>query len=783
MHIRLRNFILASAAAAAFVPGCAAAQDTGNAAGEAQPDAAEIPEDPNEIVVTAQGRQERLQDVAVSVQVVTGESLVKEAIPDFGQLSQQLPAVNVSKGGASDQMFIRGIGSGFNGGFEQSVGTYVDGIYLGRSRASRAALIDIARIELLKGPQTTFFGNSSIAGAINVATQTPDPGGKVSGYVSALTDFEHGERNFEGAINLPIGDSFALRVAGRKYDLDGYVRNTFLNRDAGGYDELFFRAVAVWEPSSSFRATARYTYGDSYQDSTFVKEVINCDQTGPGIPAGRPGSSCVVNAGNFDNTLDYRIQSGSPEFSTGKYHVAALELGLDTGPVIVTSTTGYVNTANRDLMDLDSGPFYNFVTNQYDSLEQFSQEIRFASEQGRTIEWIGGLYYQTGKVDFDGQQAPYFVAAAPFQNAITAAAAAGRFLAANSKRVQDETTMSGFVSATFNASDTFRIAAGLRYIVVDKEADFLIQWARYSDGTLDRNSLTPVAPPFPGFVTVGSASRKGSWNDILPSVNVEWDAAPDTMFYASFSQGFKAGGFDFASRVGNSIPRFEEETVNSYELGVKAQLADRTLTINADFFYMDYAGVQQSVLAPGGGLNFIVSNAAASSSRGVELDLTYRPSRNLRFGANVTYMDAQFDEFLGACSEFQIRSALCPTGFQDLSGKPTTFAPKFSGLFKIDYTLELGSVAIDFAPQLYVTDSYFLQADLDPFNQQESYARFDMRVALRDIDEKWELALIGKNLNNTKVMFFSNDLPGSAGSYMVGLSRPRSIALQGRLKF
>ncbi|MEZ5708101.1 MAG: TonB-dependent receptor [Blastomonas sp.] len=736
----------------------------------------------NVILVTAQGREENLQDVAVSVQVVSGETLAKEATPDLGALSQQLPAINISKGGASDQLFIRGIGSGFNGGFEQSVGTYVDGIYLGRSRASRAALIDIARIELLKGPQTTFFGNSSIAGAIDVTTQTPDVGGDISGHVSALASFNHGETNFEGAINLPLGDTFAIRFAGRKYDMDGYVKNTFLGTKAGGYDETFLRVAAVWEPSDSFTATMRYTFGDSYQDSPFVKEITNCGSTGPGNPNGRPGTSCAVHASNIDNQLDYRIQYGSPEFSKGKYHIGLLEMTVDTDVMTVTSITGYVNTKNQDLMDLDSGPFYNFVTNQYDQFEQISQELRFASPQGQFIEWLGGLYYQSGDILFDGHQAPYFVGAPPFQAAVTAALANGRFLGANSNRQQDESTMSAFASATLNLSDTFRVAAGLRWIEVKKDADFAIQWATYADGTLDSSTLTPVAPPFPGFVTVGSARRSGKWNDLLPSIDLEWDAADDVMLYASFSQGFKAGGFDFSSRDGNVIPRFEEETVDSWELGIKSLLLDGRLTFNAALFYMEYKGVQQSVLNPAD-FSFTVSNAAASSTRGVEFDINFEPIDNLVLSANVTIMDAQFDEFLGACSDFQTRTGVCPNGFQDLDGAPTPFAPDYSGLIKATYTVDMGNLALDIAPQLYFSDSYFLQSDLDPFNEQGAYARLDLRIALHDIDENWELAFLGKNLTDEKVVFFSNDLAGSAGSYMIGLNRPRSYAIQARYNF
>lgn len=734
-----------------------------------------------DIVVTAQQRVQSLQTVPVAVAVITGEMVAQKNLTDLATLSETVPSVTVAKGGSSDILIIRGIGSGTNGGFEQSVGTYVDGVYLGRSRATRASLFDLERVEVLKGPQTTFFGNSSIAGAFNITSASPRVGDGFSGKVSALGAFMHGETNFEGSVNIPIGSTMALRVAARQWNMDGYVRNTFLNKDAGGGDETFVRATLVWEPSSTFDATAKYFWGRSYLDTPFVKEVIQCDRSGAGIPAGRPGSSCVVNAGNFDNKLDWKIQNGSPEFSSARYNMASLAMNIHTDFATVTSISSYVKNKNRDLMDLDSGPYYNFVTNQYDEFEQMSQELRFTSAESDIFDWMAGLYWQHDKVVFDGNQAAYFPGAAPLQNAITAAYAANKFLGANLYRTQTDTTMSAFASATYHIAPALRLSGGLRYTVVDKTSTKTSTWARYDNGELERENRTYIPAPWSGYITVGSSARSGSWEKFLPSVNLEWDVADKSMAYAKFSKGFKAGGFDFSDRDGTFVPRFEEETVNAYEVGIKSRLLDGKMTLNLDFFYSDYAGVQDSVLDPTL-FTFVVGNAAASSTRGFEYDLTYRPIPELVLNATGTIMEAQYDEFQGSCSVYAISQGQCPLGYQDLAGKPTVFAPDYSASFKASYTIPMGALSLSISPELFMSGGYFLQSDQDPHNYQKAFERVDMRISLGR-EGRWDVSLLGKNLTNTKTMFFGQDLPGSSGSYMIGLKRSRSIAAQASFQF
>lgn len=729
----------------------------------------------DEIVVTAQKRAESLQDVSVTVAVTTGEELIDSGVKDMEILSQGLPAINISKGGASDQLYIRGIGSGFNGGFEQAVGTYIDGLYVGRSRGTRASFVDLDRVEVLKGPQSLYFGNSSIAGALSLTSASPDR--EFGGHVTAMYEPDHGESNVEGVINVPLSDEFAVRLAARKYDMDGYVDNTITGREVGGSDDTFVRLSALWEPMDRFNAEFKYASGESDRDAPFMREVINCPSS---FGTTNPLASCNLQGALLDNELNFKLQGGGDAFTESEFMQSVLTLNYELNFATLTSVTGRVENEQRELQDLDSGPQLNFHTNQYDELDQFSQELRLASGAG-ALEWMVGLYYQDGEVSYDLSLAPYFIA--PLQGAIAAAQANGQELAARNDQKQDETTTSAFGSLTWQINDSNRLTFGLRWIEVDKEVDKNISWGLYADETFDRRSYQQTPAPFPGFATVGSVRAQQSWDDILPTLIYEHDLSSAVMLYASFSQGFKAGGFDLSNRDGTRVPGFDEETVDAYELGYKALLLDGALRSNISLFYSDYADVQQSVLDPET-FTFSVANAAASSTYGVELDLQYAATENLQLRANVNVMEAEFDDFLGACSVFQRGNGLCPDGFQDLSGHETTFAPSYSGILSATYTLAVGdSMQLTVEPDIYFTDSYFIQGDFDPYTEQDSYYRMGLRLGLGDIDGYWEVALIGKNLNDEDTIFFANDLPGSDGSYVQSLNRPRSIALQGRYNF
>jgi outer membrane receptor protein involved in Fe transport len=206
-----------------------------------------------EVVVTAQKREQSLQDVPISILVTTGEALEKQNLARLEDLTQQMPNVHVSRGTIADQLTIRGVGSGLNGGFEQSVGTYVDGVYHGRGHASQSSFVDVERLEVLRGPQSIYFGNNAIGGAFSVATRKP--GDSWETQTKASYETEARESTIEVGTGGPVSDTLGLRVAARYSDMDGFLKNAGTGQRNPGIEDKFVRATLMWEPGDLWKTT------------------------------------------------------------------------------------------------------------------------------------------------------------------------------------------------------------------------------------------------------------------------------------------------------------------------------------------------------------------------------------------------------------------------------------------------------------------------------------------------------------------------------------------------
>ena len=770
-------------------------------------DAAEEPEARtlNTVTVTARKKSESVQDVPLSISVTTGEDIEKSGVKGLEELSQQVPAVNISKGGASDQIYVRGIGSGFNSGFEQAVGTYVDGVYFGRSRATRSSFLDLERLEVLKGPQTTFFGNSSIGGALSIVTR--DPGTEFGGNASALYNLEYGETDFQAAVDIPVSDTLRFRVAGRKYDADGYYDETSPGAaDLGQYDDWGLRVTGLWEPTDNFDVRVKFATGNSDGNGAFAADVINCP-----VPAPLPGAGgtrpCNFNLNQFpvgdprrnDNALDFRSQASGIEPVESDYDNWNITANYDFGDIVLTSVTGINEFTAYTAQDLDQSVGVNFQANQQDEFESFSQEFRLASDGDGRLNWLAGVYYQDIEVYTADILVPYFIP--PVAGGFGVADGTNTFLGNFTQSDTEDSTTSVFVSGIYDLTDRFRIDVGLRYTEIEKDWVNENFWAVINDPNAVYQydtPLTPVSIPFGGFATPNAPATADtlSFDEFLPSFGLEFDVGEDGLLYANYRRGFKAGGFETLQRAvaadGSNINDFAfgPEEVDSFEAGYKGILMDGRLRANVNLFYSDYTGVQQSVLNAST-FNFSVENAAASETSGVEIELDYDVTDNFEVRFNTTLMDAKFSDFIGACNEFQNQTGTCPnalgaTGAQDLSGHETTFAPGYSGNLRAIYNTDIGDWGLEIDGNLFFTDSYFIQSDFDPATEVDAHEKFDLRVTLlppaaQNFD--WELSLVGKNLTDEETAFFCNDLPASPGSYRCSLNPPRSVSLQASVNF
>ncbi len=737
-----------------------------------------------EIVVTARKKSENLQDVPISILVTTGEEIRKQGFRDLQAFTGEMPAVNLNKAGASAFVNVRGVGSGENPGFEQSVGFIVDNVPIGRSRATRGGLFDLERIEVLKGPQTTYFGANTIAGVINITTKAPSLEDGFDGYVFASYEAETEEKVIEAAVNLPIADTFALRLAGKVTDSDGWIDDVGLGKTVPAEEDKLFRATALWAPTDNFSAKLKLQNVVTEANVGLDLQSVSCV---PGTPAAPNNATndCIGADGNFVETnLDDQFATDFPGgFRKLDMDSAALNMELALGDYTLVSSSSWYEFENEFLYDLDGTnvPLATDITpsrfsvNQLDFADGLSQELRISSPQDRAFFWEAGVYYQEEDVLFSNVAvpgfAPPFVAFGGFQNGAINA--------------QESETTSVFGSASVEITDRLTITAGVRYIEVEKTirqtADTIGIFQ--ADGIPSaRNHMPRFAPDF----VFETATRKD--DDVIPSLEVSFAVSDDINTYVSYREGFKAGGYSLANPplgvTSDFIQAFDPETVDAFELGAKGSFLDGRLNVNAAIFRMEYEDRQVSTLAASNSLTQNVGNAATSTSQGLEVDFVAQVSEQFSLKGAFSFLDSQFDSFPTApCYNGQTEALGCMGGRQDLSGHVTTFAPDFSGSLTASYDVNLGDMVLTIEPNVYYTDDYFTISNFYPESEQSGFAKFNLRIALAPESAQWEVALVGRNLNDKTVRSWCQGAPATPGSVFCSPQRPATYALQGRYNF
>lgn len=752
-----------------------------------------------EIVVSAQRRTQSLQDVPVSVQVIQQDNLVRANITSVVALAEQIPSVHVFASGRSSNFYIRGTGSGESQSFDQSVGTFIDDVYHGRSRLSGATFVDLERVEVLKGPQTTFFGNNAIAGAFNIVTHKPDPfaNGWIRGLISPTSGENGGQYALEGAVNVPLADEWAMRVAGTVNGMRGYLKNIVTDDYAPRKQNVAGRATLRYTPASGLDVTLKGEYSSAKNKGGLVLRSVNCPPAAPFAAAG----FCAANLAAFGSvpslrSSDYIASDGNrSDLDTGEL---TLGVSYPIGDVTLASTSSYNGYNFIVNVDNDGTPRRLFTVSGPERYRQFSQEFRLSSSTGGAIDYIAGLYYQHDELRITQQANFFFVTPAsyPALAAIGSSVPFGQDVRAN----QDENVYSAFASVTWNVDDRFSVTGGLRGSIVEKKFDWSLN---YGTATQDYGGVVPFAPAAAAlapailnrFGTIGAVSLDRSDEALMPSARLQYKVNDDVMLYASYTRGFKAGGFSVAETSANPVNYpFDPEYVNAYEIGLKSELLDRTLLLNVAAFRNDFSDLQVVIQGqgPSGGLVNFVRNAAQSRSQGVELETTWIASREFRISANGTYLDSKYVRYPNAgatyLQQFLFMQANpgqpASNAVQDLSGRPTLFAPKWSG--SVTGTLELPvAQSLRFIAEgtAIFSSSYNTYSTLDPLTRQPGYARVDARITLETDDGNWGIDLIGKNLTNSIIRTFSGQQPNSFGSFYQDREQLRNIAIQVRHKF
>ncbi len=771
-----------------------------------------------EIIVTAQSRAQSVQDTPISVTAVSGDKLQDVSIAKAEDLQQLVPNFTMTETGISTNIFIRGLGSGINQAFEQSVGYYVDGIAYTRAQQTRLPFLDLQRVEVLRGPQTILFGKNSIAGALNILTAQPTT--SFEGYLTGTYEFENQEYIAEGAVSGPITDTVRARVAARWRDSDGYVRNLTLSRTEPKRDDVTLRGILEADVSDTVVANFKAEYSDFDVLGRSI-ETLNETPVAAGPFTGRTYSQILVGLGAdrsvLDNTLNGN-RSSNGDFSNNKQQTYVGNIKVDIGGYELRSITGYTQLKYDELCDCDYTGANVFLAGLREDYDQFSQEFRLTSPVNESYDFVAGAYYQSSNHAYSDnivvQPTSVLVPLVNQQSPGAGSALAGT-QAARSASV-DSSLISAFAQVNVRPIDKWEIQLGARVSSEKKEGTRTLSILRENGDPLpaaqaiaaavyaqvfrvsstNLSALGPTGAALIGQLGALPVSGDRKETRFSPDVKLLFNPTEDLMLYASYARGAKSGGFDFRANNRNFYPtmndsfEFEDESANSFEIGTKASFGAATLNVAA--YYTEFKDLQISIFD--GILGFNVGNAASARSQGIEADGRVRMNEYVSLTGSLALTDFKFKDFRnGQCYFGQTpnvdlngdgRPELC-----NYTGQTNQLVSDVQGTVGLAANYPIASgYRLDGSFDVFFTSKYHASNTFDPALIQKGYATLGVRVGFGPDTGLWQLAFIGRNLTNEHYIQFGGDTPlaGStfgANSDYAFADRGRTLAIQARVNF
>jgi len=716
-----------------------------------------------------------------------------------------MPNVHIAEGGTGTQLFIRGIGSGINYGFEQSVGTFIDGVYYGRGRSARAAFLDLERVEVLKGPQSTLFGKNTVAGAINITSAVPTE--EFEGYIEGSYDTELEGYGVTAMVSGEISDGLKGRLVAKYYDDKGYVENTGPGDDGPMEENSVVRGTLVWDASEDLTLTLKAEHGQF--DVTGRQDMItiaNPAATGLYRAFGDPN----FNAGfNYEKSAaDF---AGNKAFDDTEANAIQLTADYQWGEHTIRSITAYNDYEFESISDSDYSPLSFIEQGRNEKHDQFSQEFLLSSPTGGEVEYLAGIYYQRNNLTSDRRTALALSAVPPIEATLGGLLAGfGALLptppspcdplpagvmdgTAHAFFDQKTETWSAFTQLTWNASESFRVTFGLRYSDDEKEVDKSSIAAAPGENVSDPFLTAVFSDAGLALANAHDYSLDRSEEHWTGNLNFQYDINDDAMIYLNFANGFKGGGFDESNALGNmDFAEFEDESVESIEFGAKINFWDGRARANMAIFRSEFEDVQVSTFD--GNCCFVVGNAAESEVEGFEADIELALAEGLVMTAAISYLDATYKSFPNAaCNESQFLATIAAGGarsdcLQDLSGKPLQFAPEWSGNIGLRYEVALSDQTdLTLGMEANFSDDVVVANDLDENLIQDSFWKLNMRASLSLMEGKVVLSAVGKNLTDEKTFTWGNDVPlaslGFSQTYFQHIDKPRTFELKARYNF
>ncbi len=806
-----------------------APQGTGAPARGTSAPPAEIEGDLSTITVTARKRDESLMAVPVVVTALSKEALQKYNAINLEAIGDLTPTVIVANykinGGGS--IAIRGISSPANQvGFEQDVSVAVDGVQSSNGQLAQLGFFDLQQVEVLKGPQALFFGKNNTAGVISLTSAGPTDHFEAS--MRSGWEFYGRESITDAAVSGPLTDTLSARLAVRYRNLGGYLTNTaaaqpnpFYSPASGapasvgmlpgasdrrpGETEFLGRLTVKYAPSDDLTATLRIS-GDRDHDDGGGVATQNIGPCSDGFPRvnGIPDRSgdCVADnrttIGNVPPAYAATVRGqdinadGSPSGELGVM-LASLNVDAKLGELFtLTSLTGFNRLRYIDFSGDDQTTFSQLVVYEDQVQQDISQELRLSSRFHGPLNFVAGGYFgHTNREVYNDNKL----------NDAQYNAAANRYSAFTPYTFQPGNTTSFFGQLIWNITSSIEAAGGARWTQETKDFS---KYNLYGTGAFDTSTTI-----FPGSDKPGVLMGHFKDDNVSPEATLTWRPDNDHTLFAAYRTGFKSGGFGMTNPLQKTSTidgvNFGSETAHGFEIGARGLFFDRRLNLSADVFDYEFKSLQVNIYDPAT-ISFNIDNAGLVKQKGAELEANFRATDVLTLHGAMAYVHNRFSDFTGQCYSYTfptgtVRATAVPppncsflnatslTLQQVFDGRAPARSPDLSGNSGFDVAVPFGKLKLDLTGDAYYSGSYYAADTLAGPTLQHAYFTYNASAGVGDIDGRWKISLIGRNLSNKYYVLYAVDrtggtgVPGSIGEQRGAVSRGRELTLEGELRF
>jgi iron complex outermembrane recepter protein len=720
-----------------------------------------------------------LQVTPIAVTSISGEDLETRNIDNLQDVASYVPSLSIGAragfGSGFGNVSLRGMGVDAQES-SQAVGTYIDDVFYSSNYGNILGLMDVERVEVLRGPQGTLFGRNTIAGAIQYVTRAPE--NEFGGYLTATAgNLDRGD--LAGALNIPLGDNFAIRLSGEYNEVDGYVRDDLNGVNRGAVKSTPLRLRARWTPTDSLTVDLKAeTAKTETNGRPALIPLVNPTSLFPVLAAafGAPGVLSNANISSNFKPGDFSTQGyNDPDYSESETTVyqgtVAYELN-DT--MTLKSITSQMKTDAFITTDFDSTPLDILAVYVDDSTKAFTQEFQLLGKAAddRLKYTLGAFYFDSDRRTIS----PNAIGPNPFDLSVG-------------------TTVSGIQSyavygqASFDVTENLTLAAGVRYTdektsstIVDANTGFI-------------PGPTPGVPAPGSFAPLTFPTTTFSFTDWSPYFGVNYSATDDIFLFAKASKGFRAGGFTSNKALAGGGRAFDPETAWTYELGARIETLDGRLRFNPTVFRTDWTDIQ-TLEAPPGATYVLTSNAGDAQIQGLELESQFAATDNLLFSASFSYLDAKYTRVItNPRAIFPGGFVFGPTGPQGVGipaitnfvelDSPLPRAPEFKYAVGARYTVPLSSgdsivANVDYS---WVDEQKSISEDIAPL--MPSYGLLTGRVQYNSPDGRWNVALFGNNLTNEYYLFGATpyDTGQTAGIRLNEPGAPRTYGVEVGVNF